>query len=458
MQFIKRTLIGASAGLLAAVAAPIFAAEGDEANKPPPPPPPPPFIKAPVVDTKYTKECRELGLKAPPKGEEKRRTFALDPANFRRLEKANEAMGNELWDEAIVHLKELEERARDSRKYDLAKAHEYLGYVYLSKNDYDKAIGYFKQVIDAKILPVRNEQSLIRNVAGLYLAIDPPQPDRAMGIITDWFKTAVKPKASDYVLLGQAAVLGKMYDKAICPIRIAINLDERPKASWFDILVAAHFELKDFEGASILAKERLLSYPREGKYWRQLSGLYNKLERVEEALIVLELAKKQGHLTKGTELKNLASMYSLNELSYKAATVMQGALDSGVLEPDEKVWKQTAINWQLSRENKLSVDAYTKAGEYAEHGLNELRIGTILSEDEEWSEAAKFFRKAISKGGLKKNEEGRAHMNLGIALFNSGQPDAAIKALQKAQDYKAVRRSASQWINYVRDAIKVANS
>ena len=146
------------------------------------------------------------------------------------------------------------------------------------------------------------------------------------------------------------------------------------------------------------------------------------------------------------------------ELPYKAGVVMQDTLDSGVLEADEKNWKQAAISWQLSRENKRAVSAYSKAGDFAEHGLNELKIGTILSEEEEWSEAAKFFRKALSKGGLKKNEEGRAHMNLGIALFNAGDSSEAIKALQKAQDYKAVQRSASQWINYVRDAMKYANS
>ena len=66
--------------------------------------------------------------------------------------------------------------------------------------------------------------------------------------------------------------------------------------------------------------------------------------------------------------------------------------------------------------------------------MNELKIGTILSEEEEWSEAAKFFRKALSKGGLKESEEGRAHMSLGIALFNAGESNAAIDALKKAQE------------------------
>jgi tetratricopeptide (TPR) repeat protein len=455
-KLLNKALLGICSGLLSlTIALPVTAAEDGE-NAKPEPPPSPPFIKAPVVNTKYTTNCKELGLQSEPKGE-KRRTYALDPANFRRLEKANEAMGEENWEEALVQLKELEERALDSRKYDLAKAREYLGYVYLSMNDFDKAINSFKQVIDAKILPVKNEQSLIRNVAGLYLAIDPPQPDRAMGIIEAWFETAVKPKPRDYVLLAQAAVLGKMYDKAICPIRIAINNSDRPKSSWFDILVAAHFELEDFEGAAVIAKERLLSFPEEGKYWRQLSGLYNKLERMEDALIISELAHKQGFLTKGSEYKNLASMYAINELAFKAASILQEGLDKGIIEGDEKIWKQTGVNWQFSRENKKAIAAYAKAGDFAEHGLNELKIGQLLSEDEEWAEAAKYFRKAISKGGLKDSEEGRAHMQLGIALFNADQGDAAIKALQRAQDFKAVRRNASQWINYVRDAMAYAN-
>lgn len=434
-----------------------ISAADEDANKKPTPPPKPPFIKAPVVHTKYTKDCKPLGLQKAPKGE-KRRTFALDPANFRRMEKAAEFMGEEQYDEALEVLIELEQRALESRPYDLAKAREYLGYVWLSKNDYDKAIGYFKQVIEQKILPVRNEQSLIRNVAGLYLAIDPPQPDRAMGIISDWFETAVKPKSSDYVLLAQAAVLGKEYQKAICPVRMAINLSDRPKAAWFDILVAAHFELEDFEGAAVVGLERTLSYPKQAKHWRQLSGLYNKLDRLEEALIILELAYKQGHLKKGSEYRNLASMYAINELSFKAASILQEGLDKGIVKPEEKTWRQTAVNWQFSRENKKAVVAYEKAGEFSEHGKNELRIGAILSEMEKWGDSAKFYQKAIDKGGLKKSEEGRAYMSMGIALHNSGKSDDAIKALKKAQGFKSVKRNASQWINFVRDEMKYAKN
>ena len=415
------------------------------------PPPIPPFIKAPVIDTKYTKNCKALGLKKTPKGE-KRRTFALKPANFRRMERINEAMTEDRYDEAQVMLIELIEKAAD-RPYDLAKAKEYLGYVYLQKVQYETAIRYFREVIDAKILPVRNEQSLIRNVAGLYLAIEPAQPDKAMGIIEQWFKTAVKPKASDYVLLGQAAVLGKMYDKSICPLRVAINIGKRPKKSWYDILVAAHFELNDFEGAAVLAKERLIAFPEDAKHWRQLSGLYNKLERSMDALVVYELAYAQNKLIKGSEFKNLASMYAVNELPYKAAVVMEDGLKKGLIKANEKTWKQAAGSWQLARENKRAINAYSKAGEFTENGLNEIRIGALYSEKENWKGAVKFFQLAISKGGLKK-QLGRTHMNLGIALFNTGNSKGALVSLRKAQTFKNTKRNASQWINFVKDSKK----
>ncbi len=428
------------------------AAEGDKAETAKKEPPPlPPFIKAPVVHTKYTKDCKELGLDKAPK-DAKRRTFALNPANFRRMEKAAEAMGEEKYDEALVILKELEARSAD-RVYDLAKAEEYLGYVYLSKSNYETAIKYFKSVIDKKILPVRNEQSLIRNVAGLYLTIEPPQPDKAMSIIRAWFKTAVRPKPSDYVLLAQASVLGKMYNDAICPIRMAIILSDRPKSTWFDILVAAHFEAKDFEGAAIIARERLLSFPQDAKYWRQLSGLFNKLEKSMEALILMELAYKQKMLTKGSEYKNLSSMYAINELPYKSARIMEEGLNKGIVESSEKVWKQAASGWQLSRENKKAISAFIKAGDLSENGKNEMRVAALYSDMENWKGSIKYFRKAITKGGLK-NELGRAHMNLGIALFNNGQADAAITSLKKAQTFKRTKRNASQWLNYVRDASK----
>jgi len=431
----------------------VNAAEKDKADGAKPEPPPlPPFIKAPIVHTKYTKDCKPLGLAKAPK-DAKRRTYALNPANFRRMERASEAMGEELWDEALVILNDLAQRS-ESRPYDLAKSQEYLGYVYLSKGNYDVAIDYFRKVIDQKILPVRNEQSLIRNVAGLYLSVDPPQPEKAMAIINAWFKTAVKPKPNDYVLLAQASVLGKKYTDAICPIRMAITLSDRPKNSWFDILVAAHFEAEDFDGAAVIARERLLSFPESAKYWRQLSGLYNKLERSMDALVVMELSYKQNMLAKGSEYKNLSSMYAINDLPYKSAAVMEDGLKKGLVEPNEKAWKQAAGGWQLARENKRAIAAYEKAGSYSENGLNEMRIATLYSDKEKWKDAIKYFRKALSKGGLKR-DLGRTHMNLGIALFNSGKPKDAIKSLKTAQTFKGTKRNASQWINYVRDAAKL---
>ena len=410
-----------------------------------------PFLKAPVVDTKFTKDCKPLGLDKAPKGS-KRRTFALNPANFRRMERASEAMTAELWDEALVVLKDLEARAVD-RPYDLAKTNEYLGYVYLSKGDYNTAISYFLKVIDQKILPVRSEQSLIRNVAGLYLSIDPPQPKKAMGIIEAWFKTAVRPKSSDYVLLGQAAILGKQYSRSICPMRMAINLSDKPKSSWFDILVAAHYENSDFIGATTIAKERLLSFPESAKYWRQLSGLYNKLERSMDALVIYELAYKQNMFTKSSEYKNLSSMYAINELSYKSARVIEDGLKKGIVESTEKTWKQAGGSWQAARENNRAIAAYTKAGNLSENGLNEMRIGVLFVDQEKWTKAVDFFQKALKKGGLKKNT-GRTHMNLGIALYNSGNPNDALAALDKARTYKSVKRNATQWIAFIKDAMR----
>jgi tetratricopeptide (TPR) repeat protein len=273
-----------------------------------------------------------------------------------------------------------------------------------------------------------------------------------MGIIDAWFKTAVKPKSNDYVLLGQAAILGKDYTRAICPIRMAINLSDRPKSSWFDILVAAHYENKDFIGAATIAKERLLSFPDSAKYWRQLSGLYNKLDRSMDALVIYELAYVQNMLTKSSEYKNLSSMYAINELSYKSAAVIEDGLNKGIVEATEKTWKQAGGGWQAARENTKAIAAFTKAGNLSENGLNEMRIGILYVDKEKWNKAVEFFGKALKKGGLKKSE-GRTHLNLGIALFNSGNPNDALEALSTARKYKGVKRNATQWIAFVKDSI-----
>ncbi len=172
-----------------------------------------------------------------------------------------------------------------------------------------------------------------------------------------------------------------------------------------------------------------------------------------DALVYMELAYKQNMFTKGSEYKNLSSMYAINDLPYKSARIMEDGLKKGLIEPTEKTWRQAAAGWQLSRENKKAINAFTKAGELAEHGRNEMRVAALHSNDENWKGAIKYFKIAISKGGLK-NEIGRAHMNLGIALFNDGNSKSALTSLREAQKFKNTKRNASQWINYVKDASK----
>ena len=452
IQFINRALL-VSASLVFGVGS-VMAAENSEPQVGPDgqpiEPPKPKFLKAPVMHTNWTRDCKPMGLDKAPEGSQQRRASALQPANFRRLERAQEAMQNELWDDALVVLNDLATRAA-SRPYDLAKTNEYIGYVHLSKGDYETAIGFFEKAINAKVLPEQSEQSLIRNVAGLYLAIEPPQPEKALQIIRTWFKTAVNPKPKDYELLGQAAVMGKLYKESICPMRMAINLAEEPKKSWYDILVAAHYELKNFEGAAIVAKERLISFPKEDKYWNQLSGLYQKLEREQDALVLLELAYKQGMLKKGSEYRNLASMYAMQEIPYKAAAVLEDGLKKGIVKATEKHWKQTGGSWQLARESKKAIDAYAEAGKLAEDGLNEMRIGVLYSDREDWNKAIEYFNMALSKGGLDTNT-GRTHMNLGIALFNACRVNESLESLRNATKFDNTARNARQWINYVQDA------
>ena len=172
-----------------------------------------------------------------------------------------------------------------------------------------------------------------------------------------------------------------------------------------------------------------------------------------EALVIYELAYKQNMLTKGSEYKNLSSMYAINDLSYKSAAIMEEGLNKGIIEATEKTWKQAGGGWQSARENNKAIAAYTKAGNLSENGLNEMRIGVLYVDKEKWGKAVQSFEKALKKGGLKKST-GRTHLNLGIALFNTGNPNDAIKALRKAQTYKGVKRNANQWIAFVKDSMQ----
>ena len=432
------------------------------------------------VDTKYTRQCKTLGIsKEQFKALPKRRIKANSPLFVKRLTRAQELMGDEKYDESLELLKPM--AAKYSEKpYSMSQVYQIWSYVLSAQGKYKKSVELLKKAIELKQLPYRAEQNMLLRAAQLYNAVEDYKSMQKYILI--WLKHAVNPNSGAYETLASAYVQNNELKKGICPLYLALKtwypeekrkeaayqakvqkaLDDKkppppprdikhPKKAWFTLLFSMHYRLKDSHGAVNIMKAGLHHYPRVKSFWTQLGAVYAQLEDFQNATAVMSLAYRFGLLDKGSELRYAASNYTYVSVPYKAAAIMNEGLNKGIIANEVKNWRATAGNWQRSEENKKAALAYSKAGEIDTTGKYFINEGDIYARMESWRNAVKAYRRALKKGSLKDKDKGRAYLNMGIAQFNSNDITGSINTLRKAIKFKKQKRTGTQWLTFVQN-------
>ena len=396
-----------------------------------------------AFDTRYTANCKPFTPQIDP-NKEKRKLGLTDEYVYKQMQKAQEPLGREAYDEALAMLLPLLERT-EGKAYENAWVRMQISFVYANKKAWAKAIEQAKLAIDKQALQDAQELQLRQNLVFFYLSSE--NNAKALEAALDYFKNAPDAKPDMYILLGSIYFQLNRYQDAICPTHVAINKSPAPKKQWLQMLASAHMELKDLDGTGTILKETVERFPDDKNLWLQLSSIYLQQEKDSEALAILDLAYLKGYVDQEGHLKNLAGLYSNSGVPLKAGLILEKAVAAGQVASNEKNWRQIGQSFSIAREYNKAIAAYGEAAKFAADGTYFVYQGEMYAEQEKWPEATTAFSKGIEKGGLK--DPGRVYLNLGIAQFNQGKAQAALASLEKATQYDKSRAAASSWINFI---------
>jgi tetratricopeptide (TPR) repeat protein len=380
-------------------------------------------------------------------------TGTMDEPTYRRMNKAYELVGEEQYDEAYEVLITVRNRAKGNYlKAVLAQA---LAQVEWSRGNYDEALVEFELAVELNALPDQAHFALMYQVAQLYYMKE--RFDDALDRLDLWFCKVPpeKVKASAYVL--QASIHAQKEDWANVVVSIdkaiakANELGEEPKEPWYQLKLAAHFELQQFPEAADTLDIMITKWPNKKDYWMQLSNTHFKLQDDDKALSVIALAYRKDLLDKQADLLYLSNLYSFRDVPYKAADVMQKGIEDEIIEGSEKHWTMVADAWYAAEELEKALAGYEMAGEAAENGKIDLRRGYILVDLERWEEANEALDKALEKGGLSENQNGEAYLMKGMTEFSMGNWEQASTAWGRAGRYPKAKKAAEQWMNHMRE-------
>ena len=379
-------------------------------------------------------------------------TVAMSQQVYEQLTEVQELVEAKDYAKAQVMIDDLKSQKRLS-DYERAQVWNISAYSFYLQERLDDAIMAYDQVLAQPDLPEALQFSTLKTKAQLHFQQE--QYDQALLVIRELMAAIPEPSADVLMIEGQALFQLQRYDEALVPIKTAINMyrdqGQTPKENWLLLLRVIYFEQKDFDSMIDVVKELVRYYPKD-TYIRTLAGIYSELGDTKKQLALTEVLYDSGFLSRAGDITNLANLYLLHGLPYKAATLLDKEMNSELVESSERNLRLLSQAWYQAREDQKAIPPLERAAEMTNEGDLYIRLAQAHINLEDWGAAASAARKGIQAGGLRRPDQ--ANIMLGMALFNEKRLEQARRAFQAAARDNRSKRTATQWIAYVDSEIK----
>jgi tetratricopeptide (TPR) repeat protein len=379
-------------------------------------------------------------------------TVAMSQQVYEQLVEVQELVEAKDYASAQVSIDKLKQK-KSLSDYERAQIWNISAYSFYLQERYPEAIRAYDQVLAQPGLPEALLQSTLKTKAQLHFTQE--DYESALTVIRQLMEIIPEPSADVLMIEGQALFQMQRYDEALVPIKTAIEMyreqGRTPKENWLLLLRVIYFEQKDYDNMITVVKELIQYYPKD-TYIRTLAGVYSELGDTKKQLALTEVLYDSGYLTRAADMTNLANLYLLHGLPYKAAKVLEKEMGENIIESNERNLRLLSQAWYQAREDAKAIPPLERAAKMSDDGELWIRLAQANLNLERWSEAASAIQKGLKAGGLKRNDT--ANIMLGMALFNQKRLEQARRAFTQAAKDNRSKRTATQWIAYVDSEIK----
>lgn len=364
----------------------------------------------------------------------------------KKVQKAYEAYNNDLVDEALEILYDID----TSQAFDRAFTDRFIGNLLATKSESGKkSLEYLMKSVQAKKLNDSEQASTLRLIADL--SMQERQYADAIKWYKQWMDFTCKEDADVYLRVGQAYYENKQYPEMIAPLDKSIALDDKPNKNAYALKLQSYYTRKMYKDTVKVAETMVDIFPDNKANWTQLGFFYMLVEDYKKGLSTFEMALNQGYLTKAAEIKALTQLYATNDIPYKAATLYEKYLKSGLIKKDQKSLANLANTWHQAKYHKKAADYYGQAAALSSDPEHYRKQGILLLASENYKDALKALQKALDEGA---DSKGRIHMAMMEANFYTGKFKTAHVHVKEAKKDKSTARSARSWEPYIKEKAK----
>lgn len=377
-----------------------------------------------------------------------RQSRAVGDSAAKKVQKSFKAYTEGNLDEAIAIL--LEANARND--FDKAYVDRMLGNFYAEKGQMKTAIKFLKTAVDADILGGTDHAATMRLYADLLL--QEKKFKEAIPYYYKWMDFTCKSDAQMYRRIGIAHTELKEWNKVLQVADKGLSLSETPDKGLYQMKLTAYFNQKKYTEAVKVLETMVPLFQDDKRLWVQLAQFYLMTENYDKSLATYDLAYKNGFLETDSNITRLTQLLAQKGSPYKAATIFEKHMKSGLIAENEKSFSTLAGFYHNAKELKEAAYYYGKAAAVNNKGDLFLKQGRILSLDQKYRDAIPVLKKALDAGV---DNPGEAQFELALSYLSlKNYKSAYQRALLAAKDDKT-ERSAKSYISYIKEKARIHN-
>lgn len=392
---------------------------------------------------------------------------SLSPKTYQALNEIQVLLTEEKFVDAEVSLIELEGNLIPG--FGLALTYQIHAQLYLAQEDNAQALSYFNKALDLEAMKAVQAVSLSINVAQLYLTDG--QLDAAITVLTPRVNAAEKEKlgstnAMAYITLGSAFQLNQDFKNAVIWFKQGIARAKKPRENWLQMLMAAHFQLKQYTEAARVLDQLIVINDKKEEYWLHQASLLQMLNKPKEALKVLQLAHLRNVLEKEDGLIILVQLLITQGAPERAGRILLELLEQEKIDLNDDNWNLLGTAWLQSRERKQAITAFIKAAEFSQQHSKSISdqqeaVKSKLSAAKLYYRSAQLqFDESDFNGAVLSFTKARAlgitGRKLGLSLLMQGNAYFELEDYVSARVYftKALKEASSSggaksWLDYM---------
>jgi tetratricopeptide (TPR) repeat protein len=351
---------------------------------------------------------------------------------------------------AELSIEELEQQLGSIEEaYARSSAGRHLARHYVERKEYDKAIEFYRQALQAEGLSDVANREMLRELAQVYLL--KKDYKAAAQTLQQVLAIDLVPELADFLLLARAQHhLGNYVAVVDALDRIQAAGLEMDQVQTQQAL-ALYYHAGAFAQCEVLLRRLLELQPDNAQNWHLLASVYLQQNKKKQALDQLTLARdKQVPFTE-RDILLLASLQAANDNPYGAAEVLEQSLAAEQVPRTATTYRRLFEFWLQAREQERARKALQQAAKLSDDIELYLYLAQLQMEEQDFENMHQTMLAACARQ-LPDKYVGRANLLMGVSQLKGGDETGARRSFINATLIGGVNAQAAQWLRFMNAA------